>query len=483
MATKPREAGSASGTARRLARGVSLYGFALFAPRVVRLVTVPLIAFAISLRDFGTYALLSLIIPIAHTACELGMGTAALRLAPEARDDARGMFSSVVYGRILLAGAMFAALTLARAPLSRLLTGGVEHASLVPWVALTVVAVTLSDAFGDQLRFDERHRTLAAVMIARTVLVNGLSAFLVVVSRWGLRGMIMGRLVADATMLVVLAWTCRATLRARPSAKKFFALLRLGAPLALLFLLVNLRELDRFLIETRGSIEDVGGYDLAMRIVGPVALGNLALGLVLEPHLFRTYADPGASAMVGVFFRAYVAVFSVIAIAAALLSPEVFHVIAPSGWGFAARAAPTLLFAFVTEGILRVAGIGADLAKRTTAWAFTAIVQLAISLSLAYLLVPRLGILGASTGLLVGMIGATIVASRLSRALHPLPLPVARALVLVALGAALGTLLLGGVSHAAAPLLVRLAAIPLFAFVAHRASGIDLRALREALRA
>jgi O-antigen/teichoic acid export membrane protein len=483
MGTTGTEAVAASSTARRLLRGVSLYGVALLAPRVVRLLTVPLIVHAISLRVFGTFALLSLLVPIANTACELGMGTAALRLAPDDRQAAPRTFSSLVYGRSILAGLLLLATILSRRFLSRVLTGTEDHADLVPLVGASVVAITLSEAFSDQLRFEQRHRTLAATLVARTLLVNGVMAFLVVARGWGLRGLIVGSLVGNGLVLVVLAWTCRSSLRIAPSARRFAALLRLGAPMAVLLVLVNLREFDRFLIEVRGSIEDVGGYALAMRIVGPIALGNVALGLVLEPHLFRTFRDDRAASIIGVFFRTYVAVFSTVAIAVAALAPEVFRLIAPASWSFAARAAPTLLFAFVADGVLRVAGIGADLSKRTGLWALAGIVQLAVAFALGWLLVPRIGILGASIGLFGGTLAATVVAARLARIVYPLPLPIARSLVVLVLGAVLGTFLVGAASHAPASLPLRLAAIPLFALVAHRLSGLKVKDVREALRA
>lgn len=468
---------------RALARNVTLYGFALFAPRVVRLITLPLITFAVSLRVYGTYALLSLMIPFVHTLCELGMGTAALRLSPEAdATTRRALFSTVFASRMVLSGLATLVLFLARAKVARLLTGDASNAPMVTMVAATVWAMTLFDAFADQLRAEERHRLLAGLLVMRTLAVNGLAAFLVVVAHWGLTGLIAGRLIADVAMFVTIAWICRGTLRVRPTLIHFVALARLGAPMAMLYLLTNLRELDRLMVKWRGSVEDVGTYDLAMRIVGPVALANLALSLVLEPHVYRHFQSPRARETIEHFFRGYVVVFSIVAATVAVMSPEIFSLIAPESYGGAARAAPVLIFGFVADGVLRVAGIGADLAKRTGLWAIAALVQVVVSLSIGFALIPTLGIVGAGAGFLVGSLVAAVLSHALARKLFALTLPVARAVLVIVVGAALATLVLGLAPRAPSTLVVRLIALSCFSLFAVVLTRFELGKVRGLLR-
>src|SRR5687768_9771056 len=92
---------SARATLRKLAGSISIYTVALFAPRLVRLVTIPLVTHAISLRVYGTYAALWLLMPFVHTICDMGLGTAALRLAAEVESKQRrqALFSTLVVAR------------------------------------------------------------------------------------------------------------------------------------------------------------------------------------------------------------------------------------------------------------------------------------------------------------------------------------------------------------------------------------------------
>src|ERR1039458_9859248 len=101
--------------ARHLAGAVGAYGAALLAPRVLRLVVVPLVVASVGFETYGRFVLLTLIIPFAHVACELGMGTAALRLAPHEPPERRAMvFSSLVAARVLMGALAAAAIVLAR---------------------------------------------------------------------------------------------------------------------------------------------------------------------------------------------------------------------------------------------------------------------------------------------------------------------------------------------------------------------------------
>ena len=51
-------------TALRLLRGVTLYSFAIFAPRLLRLLTVPLVVHAVSIEVYGLFIILSIILTV-----------------------------------------------------------------------------------------------------------------------------------------------------------------------------------------------------------------------------------------------------------------------------------------------------------------------------------------------------------------------------------------------------------------------------------
>jgi len=475
---------SARATLRKLVGSVSIYTVALFAPRLVRLVTIPLVTHAISLRVYGTYAALWLLMPFVHTICDMGLGTAALRLAAEVESKQRrqALFSTLVVARAAGVALVALLMVLFKERISQLLTGTREHASMVVLMALALVPGTVWDSFAEHLRSEERHRTLAAIIISRTLLSNALTVLLVVGLHYGLAGLMSARLVTEAILFVVTAWICRQILRQRPDWQVLKRLVVLGAPLGLLYLLGTLRDFDRYLIQLLSGVEEVGSYDLATRIVAPVALANVALAMVLEPHLFKTHGSPRANEAIELFLRGYVAVFSFGAAAISMLVPEIFAVLVPESYHEAARAAPLLLFAFVADGVLRISGLGGDLAKRTRLWAIVAIVNLAVSLPVTLLLVPLWGITGAGLGLLAGTMTAALASRALSGRVHRLKLPVLRSLAILATGAAISCAMLGGATGSAVALPLRAIAILPLGLAAWLASGIEIAAVRKLLQ-
>ncbi|HEY3821316.1 MAG TPA: hypothetical protein VGL81_29320 [Polyangiaceae bacterium] len=469
--------------ARRLAGAAGVYGVAFLAPRVLRFVIIPLVVAAVGFGAYGTFVLVSLIIPFVHVACELGMGTAALRLAPHEPPERRAsVFASVIAARAVVAVIAAGLLVLASAPLSRLTTGSADASFAVVFTAVTLVPFTLTTAFADQLRNEERHSTLARLVVVRELIEAALMFVLVIALRDGLRGLLVSRLCAEIALVLLMAASCRHTFRARPSLSMIGTLARLGAPIAFLYLLVCLRDLDRYLIKAILGVADAGRYDLALRIVGPVALGNAALAMVFEPFAFRMYANPAAGEIIAMFLRVYVVGFGTMAFAAAAVAPEVFPLLSPGAAPAAAVIAPALIFAFVGDGVLRVAGIGADFAKRTGAWIVVAASHLLVALPVTWLLLRTLGIFAAGAALLAGTLVASEVAFAFSRRLYPLELPVHRALAVIVVGVTSMTLLVGG-AGVVAPLPMRLAAIPFFLAAAWAITGLRGRDAVEVLAA
>jgi O-antigen/teichoic acid export membrane protein len=460
-----------------------MYALAFLTPRVVRLVLVPLVVSAVGFETYGAFVLLSMILLFAHVVCDLGMGTAAMRIAPhEAAEKRPSVFASLFAARLAAAGVAASIIILARAPLAEMMTGSRDRAGGVVLVALTLIASALSTAFADQLRSEERHAALASLSVFRDLGEASLTFLLVVVSRRGLEGLLLARLIADFAFLVLLASRCRRSLRARPALSYVFILARLGAPIGALYFLMCLRDLDRYLIKAVLGVSDTGRYDLALRIVAPVAFGNAALGMVFEPYAYRSYAHPDAGHVIATFLRAYVALFGTVAFAAAMVSPEVFPVLSPGAASGAAVIAPSLVFSFVGDGVLRMAGMGADFAKRTAAWMVVVSAHLLVALPGTWLLLRPVGIFAAGAAALAGTLVAAEVAYALSGKLYPLKLPVHRALALILVGAIAATLLVGG-AGASAPLGARVLAVPLFALVALGITGLRPREAIEILAA
>ena len=138
------------------------------------------------------------------------------------------------------------------------------------------------------------------------------------------------------------------------------------------------------------------------------------------------------------------------------------------------RILPALAFATVGDGLTHVAGIGADLAKRTRVWAVAALITLAVGFAFAYWLVPRIGAPGVGLGWVAASLFTTVFCYQAARRVSGLVLPVTRALAVVLGGALLGTV----AAWQPWPLPVRLGLLVAFAFATWRVLDVRWVALR-----
>lgn len=448
----------------RLTASVSLVTLARAAAGGVRAVAAWLVANVVPAESVGT--LLTLWVPmiIVHGACDLGLGTAAVRFAPECKEpsERRSLFATAVLTRASVGVVVTALVVLLREPLSFWLTGSHDYGRIFMILALTRPLPMIFDVFIDELRARGAMKEVSAIVFLAAFFVQVLGVAFAVVVQKGLEGLAWARFVGDVLGIVPALFLGFRFVRARPNRFDLRKLLAFGWPLGMVSALGTLRFLDRPVLRALTSTELVAAYELAMRLVGPVGLVNIALGVVLEPFVYGQSQSERTPALVQAFVRGYVTVFAVVAMALSVLVPELVPMFFPQAYDAASLVLPSLAFAATCEGLQRASGIGADLAKRTRVWSVSSVLTLVVGFGLFMDLVPRLGLPGAGFAWLIANSVATLVVYRTARKLSAIRLPVARALAVIWTGSLVGT---AGV-RLGWPLLVRVATLVAFALVA-----------------
>jgi O-antigen/teichoic acid export membrane protein len=430
-----------SSLGRRVLGGVFLLVVALVAGGAIRWLALPFIVHAVSPAVYGTYATLWVLFPLLRGLSDLGLGTAAMRFAPEASDDVerRSLFATMLSARATLALLLTLAMCFVHRPLARWLTGDESDGPALLVLALALPMSALCDGLMDELRTRDKIPQVAALVVLRAVLVQGLTLLFVVGLGFGLSGLVWPQPIMDVVVFVVAVALCWHFVRARPKVPDLFRLLAFGWPLGALQLLVVLRGLDHPMIARLSSLEDVAAYELAQRLVGPIGLFNIALAGVLEPVVYARSQSETTSATIALFLRGYVGIFAGVALFLSILAPELVSLFAPRAYHGAIQVLPLLAFGELLNGIRRAAGIGADLAKRTRVWAVASLVTLFVGLSMTWILVPHIGPAGAALGWILGTVLATLILYRVSREVSGITLPIGRSLAFVLAAALIGT--------------------------------------------
>jgi O-antigen/teichoic acid export membrane protein len=465
----------------RLGKGVSLYALSRSLGGLIRLLTVPFIVHAVSASEFGTLATLWIPLFIVHGICDLGLGTAAVRFAPECTTAAerRELFGTAVAARAALSACLSAVIVAANEPLARWVTGNSKNGPALVLLAVARPVAVVLDALLDELRARDAIPTVSVLSFFLTVLMQGFSVLFAVGLGHGLLGLVWARVLAEALAFAVAAGLCFHFVRGHPSRRILRKLVLFGWPLGMVYALGTLRGLDRPLIRALSSVEHVAAYELAMRLVGPVGVSNIALALVLEPFVYGHSKSRETPVMVDVFVRGYVVVFGTLSMAISLLGPELVTLFAPEAYRGAIRVLPALVFTSACEGLQRASGIGADLANRTGVWAASTVLTLAVGFSLAAVLVPGVGIAGAGFAWVVATVCGTLLVYRIAERVSGIRLPVVRGLSFLVGGAVLGT----AAAWQPWPISARVLLFAGFAALGHYAMGVrwnDLKPLLEA---
>jgi O-antigen/teichoic acid export membrane protein len=248
---------------RRIVLGVSQYTVARGLAGAVRLAALPLIVHAVSAAAFGALTALWMFVLVLLACCDLGLGTAALRLAPECPTEAerRVLFGTLLAQRAASALVVSGLVAGFRVPLAKLVTGNAADAHALLLLLPSLPLAALFEGVMDELR--SRHafsRVSLGVLVAQCA-VQALSVLLTVRLTWGLVGLVVAQSVGQALALatgIALAGKARF---GSPSLAVLRRLAGFGWPLGTLYLLTTLRGMDRLIVRGAESLEAVGAYE------------------------------------------------------------------------------------------------------------------------------------------------------------------------------------------------------------------------------
>jgi O-antigen/teichoic acid export membrane protein len=427
---------------KRLTGESLVYGLGQAGGRAVQLLLVPVLTRALAPQAYGVADSILAYSQLALLVLVMGMDAALARFFYQQPDtDARRTMIGSSLALRIVAGLAFSALAFAAAgPLSQPLLGSPAYAKYLRVAALTLPATLLLLFTNDVLRVTFQPWKFITVNLLNVLITAGFSIHFVIGMKVGVIGVLYGKLLGDALVLPLAALLLRHSIAPRVDSAILKRMLRYGAPTIVGALAYGvLGSADRwFLVQTRG-LGEVGVYAVAAKFFSGMMLLVSAFQLAFGPFAFARAQDPGAPRLYARILGLYTACGSLGALALALAAPEIVALLAPPAYAGAALPAALLGFAAAAYGAYYVAALGATLALRTDAVAWTSVVAAVVGLAAHAVLTPRFGPGGAAAATLLGYATSALSLYRVSQRLHPLPYRGTRALAMfvVALGAAL----------------------------------------------
>ena len=446
---------------RQLAGQSAVYGLGGLVSRLLAVLLLPLYTAYLDPDDLGKVGVLIALNAVLVTILRGGVSSAFFRFWFDSPDPARQRtvlrtsfwFTMGMATLGLVAGWIFAA------PIADALaiegdTWLVRAQFVGLWAQMNYEQITAV------FRVEQRASLFLAASLANIAITIAATIVLVVGLDEGALGVIVGNFTGTLVVYLALLGYRREQLGLELDRPLLSAMQRFGWPLvpsALALIAINFS--DRLFIAHLASLEEVGQYELGVRIASAMVLLLTAFRMAWPGFAFSIEDDDEAARTYAFVLTYLVALASWAALGLGLLAPWLVQLLAPTNEAFwpGERVVAPLAFAAALFAGYIVVSIGIGRARRTGFnWVVTGTAA-AINLGLNAVLVSKYGMEGAATAALVSFAVLFVLMAAYAQQIFPVPYQwrrvataLAAAVALTVAGKALDVPLAGAIALALA---------------------------------
>jgi O-antigen/teichoic acid export membrane protein len=469
---------------RRLGKHSAIYGLGGIVSRVIAVFLLPVYTRFLDTDDFGAVGVLVALSAVLVTILRAGISSAFFRFTFDSNDPARRLLvlrtsfwftmASATIG--LTAGVLLAS------PIADALA--LDDPNLVRAAFVGIWAQMNYEQLTAVFRIEERSGLFVLASLANIAVTVGASLLLIVVWDQGALGLIVGNFTGTLAVYLVLLGYRRAQLGFQFSRELLREMNRFGIPLvpaALALIAMSLG--DRFFLVHFAGIDEVGRYEIGVRIASAMVLLITAFRTAWPAFAYSIEEEAEAKRTYAYVLTYLVALASWLALALGLLSPWLVRLLATPDFYAGEQVVALLAFGGVAYAAYIVMAIGVGRAKRTQFNWVIAGGAAAISIGLNLLLVPDHGMIGSAVAAAAAYSAMFLGMTWYAQRVYPTAYQWRR--VFTAAGAGVALTVLGkllDVPLAVAVALVLaypLALLPLGFFLPEERRAISLRASRS----
>jgi O-antigen/teichoic acid export membrane protein len=381
----------------RLGRHSAVYGLGGIVSRVIAVFLLPVYTRYLDTADFGAVGVLIALSAVLVTILRAGISSAFFRFWFDSADDARRLLvlrTSFWFTMASATAGLIAGWLLAT-PLADVL--GLDDPWLVRAAFVGIWAQMNYEQLTAVFRVEERSGQFVLASLANIAITVVTSVLLIVVFEQGALGLIVGNFTGTLAVYAALLAYRRAQLGLSFSRELLRDMNRFGIPLvpaALALIAMNLG--DRFFLVHFTGIEEVGRYEIGVRIASAMVLLITAFRTAWPAFAYSIEDDTEAKRTYAFVLTYLVALASWLALALGALSPWLVRLLATPAYYEGGRVVALLAFAGVAYAAYIVMAIGVGRAKRTRFnWVITGAAA-AVSIGLNLILVPEYGMIGSA---------------------------------------------------------------------------------------
>ncbi len=427
---------------RALAKESLIYGVSSIFSRFLGFLLVPFYTHVLTTSEFGISYIVLTIVAFMNIVYQFGFDSAYLRLGHDVdADGRRRLFSTAFFSQASGTLVFSAVLLLLSGPLSQAFLIPPAYGNLLYYATGILILDTLTVVPFAHLRLEHAARGFATLKLCNVILNLAANWLFVVTWHQGLTGVFRANLAASAGTLILILPVLFANVRPAFNRADFRQLLKLGLPLvpAGLYGLINDMAGRMFLrILSQSDIDRLypgKGYDI-LQLTGIFSaawkLGIFGLLLVQMyrmawmPFFLQRQKDPDAADLFGRILRylclfiGYASVTLMAFLDKLVAIPIMGHTLFNRTYWVGLEIVPGVLLAYVFNAWFIHFTLGIYIAKQTRYLMWSNGVGAAVTVIGNLLLIPRLGLWGATLSAVLCYAVIAVMVMRKSQQLYPI---------------------------------------------------------------
>lgn len=450
---------------KRLGTTGTAYAAGSIAQKVIAVALLPIYTRHLTRADYGAVEVLLQTTFAIALVVRFGMVDAMFRfyaLRPAAERQTAVVSAAWTF-LLVSATCVAVALIVAAEPVSQFLLGRSDP-GLVRIAAAGLWILLLVELLLAIFRMQERAREYLLASFLSIGIVVIVSVWLVVFKDDGAEGLLVGNFAGPAVVLVGLAWTHRALLRFGHVRDVLRPMIRFGGPvMSAEVSLYAVNVIDRIAIVRFAGLAEAGLYAIAMKLSQGAILLLRGFDLAWAPLAYSITDDDEARRFYARTLTYILLGGAVVLLVTSLEAPWIVRAFTAPAFYPAHKAVPLISLAVVLYALYLTIVVAVGRVRQTRVLLAAGLTGLAVDAVLLVILVPPLGMIGASIALVGCFVAALPVLYWFVQRLFPLPFEWRR-LVTIALTAAATY----GIGVATTPesgtsaFLIRAALVPLF---------------------
>lgn len=388
------------GEIKRLLKHSVVYGIGHLLTRFVGFALLPIYGNFLTTSKFGDYALIFMFLAFANVIYIYGFDSAFLRFYLLEKDDeerriifSTGLislfFTSIVFSLIVFFSSEWLSVLIFNSPV---------YYYFFKWSSGILFFDTVCVLGFLILRAEECSISFVSIRFINVLITIGLNILLVVFLKKGVIGILISNFIASMTTFLILLPIIIKRFKFSFSSCFYKELIKFGLPYILPGIsLISMEMVGRIFIETILGRELVGIYSASYKLAMAISLVVAAFRFAWQPFFLSAAKNTDAKEIYARVLTYFLLLISWLYLLISLFARDLVQCgfLGPDYWE-GVKIVPVVMLSYVFYGLYVNFIVGIYLEKKSIYLPYITVVAALVNIGLNYILVPKIGIMGAA---------------------------------------------------------------------------------------